>query len=273
MALNTNPSGYCGSPNFTLQRKTASCNKWCISASPLNPPWSEGTLLWSCSSADSTSTSTVTEDYNQQQIPLFCAFLTQLSCSGWCPEVLGWVKSPSWRINDIILNINRSEYPLLTSSTCYTNTGTKHRKSRNKASIPYLSGRIGSSSRFKVPWIPWHKSAGISVPWGTQTPAGGKLPIIQSDRTLQKSTLHKIRPRLRWKVGNINTTFPQRLKKRTCASRRYLRGLCTVQLLDEVVERVSLPQKNEVAAEAVSFLWGDEREKEEILRKLERWFS
>lgn len=69
----------------------------------------------------------------------------------------------------IIVNINRAQHPLLTSSTCYTNTGTKHRKSGNKASIPYLSGRIGSSSRFKVPWIPWHKSAGISVPWGRQT--------------------------------------------------------------------------------------------------------
>lgn len=45
VALNTNPSGYCGSPNFTLQRKTASCNKWCISDSPLNPPEWRDTVL------------------------------------------------------------------------------------------------------------------------------------------------------------------------------------------------------------------------------------
>jgi len=28
---------------------------------------------------------------------------------------------------------------------------------------PYLSGRIGSSSRSNIPWIPWQSSAGISV--------------------------------------------------------------------------------------------------------------
>lgn len=32
----------------------------------------------------------------------------------------------------------------------------------------------------------------------------------------------------------------------------YLSGLCTVQLSDEIVERVGLPKKNEVVAEAVS---------------------
>lgn len=67
-----------------------------------------------------------------------------------------------------------------------------------------------------------------------------------------------------------NTTFPQRLKKRASASRRYLSGFCTVQLLDEVVERVSLPEKNKVAAEAVSFLWRAEEMKE---RKKRYWGS
>lgn len=40
---------------------------------------------------------------------------------------------------------------------------TEQRK--EKQAVPYLSGRIGSSSRFNVPWIPWQSSAGISVPW------------------------------------------------------------------------------------------------------------
>lgn len=59
-------------------------------------------------------------------------------------------------------------------------------------------------------------------------------------------------------LGYINTTFPQRLNKtNVCTSDRrragYLSSLCTVQLSDEIIERMGLPKKNEVAAEAVSF--------------------
>lgn len=33
----------------------------------------------------------------------------------------------------------------------------------DKVVLPYSSGRIGSSSRLNIPWIPWQSSAGISV--------------------------------------------------------------------------------------------------------------
>lgn len=66
---------------------------------------------------------------------------------------------------------------------------------------------------------------------------------------------------LGWKSGNVNTTFPRRLRKRASASRRYLSGFGTVQFLDEVEERVSLPEKDEVAAEVVSFFWRAEEMK------------
>lgn len=72
-----------------------------------------------------------------------------------------------------------------------------------------------------------------------------KLAIIQRDR-------HKVQRRLGWKAGNLSPAFPQRLKERRCASRCYLSGFCTVQLLDEVKERVSLSQKNKITAKAVS---------------------
>lgn len=42
-------------------------------------------------------------------------------------------------------------------------------------------------------------------------------------------------------------------------SGQYLSGLCTVQFLDEVVQRVDLPKKNEVTAQAVSFDWRRKR--------------
>lgn len=42
-------------------------------------------------------------------------------------------------------------------------TWHKRQRNENKVGVPYLSGRIGSSSRFSLPWIPWHSSAGISV--------------------------------------------------------------------------------------------------------------
>lgn len=41
-------------------------------------------------------------------------------------------------------------------------------------------------------------------------------------------------------------------ESRRAGSGCHLSGLCTVQFLDEVVERVGLPKENEVAAEAVS---------------------
>lgn len=48
-------------------------------------------------------------------------------------------------------------------------TWHKRQRNENKVGVPYLSGRIGSSSRFSLPWIPWHSSAGISVSWWRQS--------------------------------------------------------------------------------------------------------
>lgn len=49
------------------------------------------------------------------------------------------------------------------ASTDMTNHGKALKKNKIDAFTPYLSGRIGSSSRFNIPWIPWQSSAGISV--------------------------------------------------------------------------------------------------------------
>ncbi len=52
------------------------------------------------------------------------------------------------------------------ASTDITQVMTKHGKAlkkQDKCVVSYLSGRIGSSSRFNIPWIPWQSSAGISV--------------------------------------------------------------------------------------------------------------
>lgn len=48
-------------------------------------------------------------------------------------------------------------------------------------------------------------------------------------------------------------------------SGQYLSGLCTVQFLDEVVQRVDLPKKNEVTAQAVSFDWRRKGTNTEVL--------
>lgn len=146
-------------------------------------------------------------------------------------------------------------------------------QSGGEAGVPYLSGRIGSSSRSKVPWIPWHSSAGITVLWGERSevsvqqdsgslcrkggllhavPGLAPVPLRNTSNWVLKFARFKRPP----KPKNHQVLLTSRTLSRTGRQVQQdvdtdLQCLGAVEFLKEVTERVSPSHKENVAAQTV----------------------